>query len=590
MSGIRSTSGVPPAVSSSGQASTSGPDQVTPVSPAQPAGGQTGLPVSSAPPTGSHSLEATLITAIVTAKTSGESVILHSEFGNFRLTTTVPLAVGSQITFEIDAVEDIILARLISKDGKPFSSPIDVRLLPIVNATTPGPENYIRAGQLHPLELKAGLQNLTTSLPAPELKTAAPPSKVSSTPAPTVVPSAIDRPAPSVTGGISPAAIPEVPARLSNLLAYVNAQPPRAADPSFTASTTAATQNSSARMYHMVSAELMPSLDKAAAVTRPEGLSPIKLQKIDLVIRSEQAMTNPVNRPDILRATVISVQAPPAAGEKQQVHLATPLGVISYSSKSPPAVGKTMEFAVADKIMAFPLAYTDIQQPGAREPLMRVMGDWQNLRQAMNVVAVQDPVLAQSVINAVIPQANSQLSSGLLFFMAALKLGSVEKWLGQDFKMALEASGRTALLRGLEEDFGTFSRLQSDSGGQDWKSLNFPFFDGQNLRQIRMFHRQNHAQDGTDDDTSSTRFVIELSLTQSGPLQLDGIFSPRQFDLILRSEQEIPSPMKQHILSLFTENMEISGLRGQLVFKKISPFPIDPLAEWETGVSTGDTG
>ncbi|MEH6547979.1 MAG: hypothetical protein V7701_16195, partial [Sneathiella sp.] len=253
----------------------------------------------------------------------------------------------------------------------------------------------------------------------------------------------------------------------------------------------------------------------------------------------------------------------------------------------PPAVGGTIEFAVADKITAFPLTYTDIQQPGSREPMMRIMGDWQNLRQAMNVVALQDPVLAQSVANAIIPQASSQLSSGLLFFMAALKLGSVEKWLGQDFKMALEASGRTALLRALDEDFATFSRLQSDSGGQDWKSLNFPFFDGQNLRQIRMFHRQNHRQDGSDEDNPSTRFVIELSLSQSGPLQLDGIFSPRQFDLILRSEQEIPGQMKLHILSLFSENMEISGMRGQLVFKKISPFPVDPLAEWETGVASG---
>lgn len=174
--------------------------------------------------------------------------------------------------------------------------------------------------------------------------------------------------------------------------------------------------------------------------------------------------------------------------------------------------------------------------------------------------------------------------------MAALKLGSVEKWLGQDFKMALEASGRTALLGALEEDFATFSRLQSDSGGQDWKSLNFPFFDGQNLRQIRMFHRQNHGKDGADDDNPSTRFVIELSLSQSGPLQLDGILAPRQFDLILRSEQEIPTHMKQHILSLFTENMEISGMRGQLVFKKISPFPVDPLTEWETGVGSAAAG
>jgi len=588
MSGIRSTSGVTPAVSSSGQASTTGPGQVTPVSPAQPSGGQTGLPVTSAPATAVQSLEATLITAIVTAKTSGESVILHSEFGNFRLTTTAPLAVGSQITFEIDAVEDIILARLISKDGKPFSTPIDVKLLPIVNAAMPSPENYVRAGQLHPMEMKAGLQNLTSSQPTPDPKMAQPQTNTVSTP----TPSRADRPSPSVTAGVSPTIIPEVPARLGNLLAYEKALPPRHPDPSFLTAKSATTspQSNTARMYHFIAAELIPPPDMAAAVARPEGPAPVKSQKIDLIFRPEQAVSNPVNRPDILRGTVLSVQPPRTSGGEQQVHLKTSLGVISYGSKSPPAVGGTVEFAVADKITAFPLAYTDVQQPGPREPLMRIMGDWQNLRQAMNVVALQDPVLAQSVVNAVIPQASSQLSSSLLFFMTALKLGSVEKWLGQDFKMVLEASGRTALLGALEEDFGTFSRLQSDSGGQDWKSLNFPFFDGQNLRQIRMFHRQNHAKDGSDDDDPSTRFVIELSLTQSGPLQLDGIFAPHRFDLILRSEREIPGHMKQQILSLFSENMEISGMRGQLVFKKISPFPVDPLSEWETGVGSTAAG
>ncbi|MEH6548165.1 MAG: hypothetical protein V7701_17145, partial [Sneathiella sp.] len=319
MSGIRSTSGVPPAVSNSGQASTTGPDQVSPVSPAQPTGGQTGLPVTSAPATPGQSLEATLISAVVTAKTSGESVILHSEFGNFRLTTTAPLAVGSQITFEIDAVEDIILARLISKDGKLFSAPIEVKLLPVINAAIPGPENYIRAGQLHPLELKAGLQNLTSSQPAPDAKAALP--QTTAFPAPTS--SVTDRPAPSVTGGISPAVIPEVPARLSNLLAYVNALPPQTPGPSSLAPTATHLSNA-ARMYHFVTAELMPPPDTtAAAVARPEGPAAVKPQKIDLIFRTEQSVANTVNRPDILRGTVMSVQ-PPTSGGNQLVHLSTP--------------------------------------------------------------------------------------------------------------------------------------------------------------------------------------------------------------------------------------------------------------------------
>jgi hypothetical protein len=580
MSGIRSTSGVPPALSATPQSSGSGPEPVAPVNPAQPAGGQTGLPETAAPKPAGHPLEATLVNAVVTAKTSGESIILHTDYGNFRLTTTAPLEIGNQITFEIDAIEDIIVARLISKDGKPFASPIEVKLLPVVNVTAPGPDGYVRAGQLHPMEVKAALQNITSSLPATDNK----PKTLNTAPTPSnSVP--LDRPAPAPYGGLSPTAIPAVPARLSSLMAYVKASP-LIPGPN-TSPAVAAAQNAATRMLQIVPAELMSASEKGITARRFEGLPPTALpQKMSLILRPQQTVSNPLQRPDIITGTVMSVRPPVGGNGPHHVQLSTPMGTLSYNTVSPPTAGATVEFAIADKISAFPLTYTDVQQPGTREPVMRIMGDWQNLRQAMNVIAVQDPVLAQSVLSTVLPQANSQMSSSLLFFMAALQLGSVDKWLGQDFKTALEASGRTALLRALEDDFGTFSRLQNESGGQDWKSLNFPFFDGHNLRQIRMFHRQNHQQDGTEDDDDTTRFVIELSLSRSGPIQLDGIFVPKRFDLVIRSEQEISSPMRHHILSLFTENMEISGMNGQLVFKTIAPFPVDPLAEWETGFAS----
>ena len=142
------------------------------------------------------------------------------------------------------------------------------------------------------------------------------------------------------------------------------------------------------------------------------------------------------------------------------------------------------------------------------------------------------------------------------------------------------------MLQALEEDFATFSRLQSDNGGQDWKSLNFPFFDGNNLRQIRMFHRRHKNPEGVDGEAETTRFLIELNLTTSGPLQLDGLFKNRIFDLAVRSHKDVKEEMRQHIGKLFSEHMEISGLNGQLTFKTLTPFPIDPLKEWEESAET----
>ena len=161
--------------------------------------------------------------------------------------------------------------------------------------------------------------------------------------------------------------------------------------------------------------------------------------------------------------------------------------------------------------------------------------------------------------------------------------------MGQEFSHRLKETGHSALLKALDDDFKVFSRLQSDINGQDWKSLNFPFFDGQNLRQIRMFHRQRKNSEDENDLNATTRFVIELNLSASGPLQLDGLFKRNTFDLAIRSHTEMPQDMKHHILKLFNDHIEISGLQGQLIFKTIASFPVDPLKEWEVGPhSTAD--
>tara|TARA_R110001599_G_scaffold340156_1_gene560204 strand:- start:312 stop:1199 length:888 start_codon:yes stop_codon:yes gene_type:complete len=287
-----------------------------------------------------------------------------------------------------------------------------------------------------------------------------------------------------------------------------------------------------------------------------------------------------------MQGTVVALANAPNSGGFAKVTMQTPLGTLSFSTTTPPVMGTNVQFALAEEINIFPLPGTDVQQSSARMPKLNAMGDWSNLREAINHIARQDPIVAQTIISQVIPQANSQLSSSLLFFMAALNLGSVEKWLGQDFIQAMKAAGRTPLLQALEEDFATFSRLQSDNGGQDWKSLNFPFFDGNNLRQIRMFHRRHKNPEGVDGDAETTRFLIELNLTTSGPLQLDGLFKNRIFDLAVRSHKDVKEEMRQHIGKLFSEHMEISGLNGQLTFKTLTPFPIDPLKEWEESAET----
>ncbi|MAZ02612.1 MAG: hypothetical protein CMN56_05690 [Sneathiella sp.] len=599
MSGIRSPSGVSSGVTGSSKSPASGQGPVNPTTPTTPAGGERGLPANNPQPTATAPTptEIKLINAVVTAKSSNENIVLHTELGNFRITTPTSLTVGSHITFEVMKAEEVILARLLNVNGKALSPPLDVRLLPTIAKSPTGAEGYIKAGQLHPLELKAGLQTLATPIAVTKVEVTLPSPAPTQSPAPPATQPTAS--VPSANKNIVPATANSAATIQNDTAPRINPQgiavyqryhsPSLAAPPTTVAEPKAAPNLPHANRSPIVEAHIIRQ-------PAPVKIEPSKVtqvfevgDKINLIIRPQKGTAPLVPRAGILQGTVVALANAPNAGGLSKVTMQTPLGTLSYSTATPPAAGTNVQFAVADEINIFPLPEATIQQSGERAPKLTIMGDWSNLREAINQVARQDPIVAQTVISQTIPQANPQLSNSLLFFMAALNLGSIEKWLGQDFVQAMKAAGRTPLLQALEEDFATFSRLQADSGGQDWKSLNFPFFDGANLRQVRMFHRRHKNPDADEGEAETTRFLIELNLTKSGPLQLDGLFKSHIFDLAVRSHRDVTEEMRQHITKLFSEHMEISGLNGQLTFKTITPFPVDPLKEWEAGNDT-ETG
>lgn len=590
MSGIRSPSGVSSGLAGSAKSPSSGQGPVQPATPAAPTGEQTGLPARTPqqPKPSATISENTPINAVVMAKSTNDNIVLHSVFGNFRITTPTPLTVGSHIVFEVVEMQEVILARLLAMNARSFSPPIDVRLLPTVEKPAFGAEGYLKAGQLHPLAPKSETQNLAASLsPSDKAATINPknPAQISAllSQPPT------EKQVPPPTGNM--AAIQSEGVSKSNqvgLAAYQKYHNPSIPVAQGAAGQTTSTPIESPKLpdaiqRHIIVADVL-RLPTPTTVETPKGSIPISEgTKINLVVRPQQMTGSLSPRDGLFQGTVIALSSASATNGNSRVTLQTPIGTLSYTTTTPPATGTTVQFSIADRINVFPLPNAEIQQPGGRLPTIRVMGDWQNLRESLNLVAQQDPIIAQTVINQILPQPNTQLSNSLLFFMAALNLGSIEKWLGQDFAHALKAAGRAPLLQALEDDFATFSRLQSDTGGQDWKSLNFPFFDGHNLRQVRMFHRQRKDPDNADPDKDTTRFVIELNLTKSGQLQLDGLFKQSIFDLAVRSHQAIPEEMRLHIGKLFNEHMEISGLKGQLIFKAVPSFPIEPLSEWESG-------
>ncbi len=607
MSGIKSTSGATPTAPVDTAKHSAAPgQQVTAVTPATPAGGQSNSGIPHATSISSLS-EGTMLAAVVTARVSGGDTMLHTEVGNFRMAARSPIPVGSHVVLEIEALDDLITARVIAINTEKLASPPSVTLLPIVNNAPAKPDLYALATLMANDEGAEGkMQNIAATLGQSYKPGTSEALKTIIAPPPPQNPQApgTDRPAQTPTGNANNALFTaSLSAATTSAAAARSASSTAAAYAHTTApgARTAVTPPQTSALppaTNAVTAASQPSVEVVKATIDTPPISQQFVQsaglytlasgnQLTLAVSDTTAATtmNPELQKIVATGTVISLSGPmgkaPGGGQYMQVHVqSSDLGSIRYLSSNPPAAGTQLNLALSEKLDQFPITVPFASSGAFKTPHLPLMSSWENLRTALNLLAAHDPALASIVLNSRIPTANTNLGASLLFFLSALNGGNINKWLGQDFQLTMEKAGHADLFKSLSDDFTALSRLNSDAGGNDWKTLVFPFYSETRLQQLKMFYRK-HSREGENGAEDETRFIIELDLSKSGAVQLDGLFKPKQFDLLFRHQQELDTTLKTRVSEIFTENMEITGLSGSLSFRKDKTFPIHPTEEWE---------
>jgi hypothetical protein len=214
-------------------------------------------------------------------------------------------------------------------------------------------------------------------------------------------------------------------------------------------------------------------------------------------------------------------------------------------------------------------------RPAPAEPFDPLRGrDWPALRETLEVLAKADPAGTRTLANAILPQATPRLAVALLAFAGQVKKGDARAWLGDEAAKALEALGRTDLLEKLEDDFKQLARQAAEALPGDWKAYSIPFSDGTELHRILMHVRQPNPDEVDEDGKNgeghgaqANRFLIDLTLSRIGDLQLDGLVRPRRFDLILRTHMPLPPDMRHEIGQLFHNSVETLGMVGTVSFQ-----------------------
>jgi hypothetical protein len=267
--------------------------------------------------------------------------------------------------------------------------------------------------------------------------------------------------------------------------------------------------------------------------------------------------------------------------------LQTPLGTLTLEIRTPLQVGSRIAFEV-------PSGALTPSGPGAAgsgpAPLSTLAHSWPALEETLRVLQeVAPPGVAAATLRDAIPQPGSRLASGLLFFLSALNVGNVTRWIGNQAIQALKSAGRDSLVSRLGRDFGQLSRLADNEGG-DWRLFFIPVHDGEQLQQLRLFLRHGwHDRDGgsAPDDEDPTRFVVEVEMSRLGDLQLDGLVREKRLDLILRSRAPLPDFMRRDITRIFHEANEATGNRGNIGFQSSLEWKAMPIEAPQTAADAG---
>ncbi len=171
-----------------------------------------------------------------------------------------------------------------------------------------------------------------------------------------------------------------------------------------------------------------------------------------------------------------------------------------------------------------------------------------------------------------IPSPQQNMTGSLLFLLNAIQGNKIEDWVGQTRLATLGLSLRKKTTDSLSQTFQEKSITATDNNTTEWRSWNIPLLNEGVMDSLRFYVRQDQNKDSKNkklqDTPLYTRFVISLSASQLGHMQIDGLSQPKKLDIILRSEKKLPKDLINELRQASHKIYEATGLTGSIHFQE----------------------
>lgn len=237
-------------------------------------------------------------------------------------------------------------------------------------------------------------------------------------------------------------------------------------------------------------------------------------------------------------------------------------------------MGSALELTPQQNSAPFPpVPESLLPAPTIPLPDFAMPGSWPVLQEILQVLAQSVPQAAQAMSNIIPSPAHpAQFGPAALFFLAAVRAGDMTGWLGDKAADALRRAGKADLFSRLTQEIQALNRFAADQPAQDWRALSLPLAWQNEIHKIALYYRREDKSENekkAPENGGDTRFLINLSLSKIGPVQLDALFKPgaKRLDLILRTEQSFSPPMQADMRRLYKNALDETAITGEISFQ-----------------------